>query len=235
MALRNEEQQPVGCRTFVQQPADDRPGAVINPTRKSGLVAGDTKPIAVPRNAGCRQDRRRDRHVGTIGPHRLLGLLGKLADHVRVMDQQARTPAMRCVGGADLAHDLEPGVEPQPIAPTARGNEDARKPRVHEFRDRLGRDPPRVLGSGGAGTQAGNEGADAGNDLLAGNGAQRVRAYAVLPTRVVVCGTLALGGTVRKSPPRCRRTSSCLIAISATHAHCPRKSGRAPRHRSAAR
>jgi hypothetical protein len=172
---------------------------VIDPARKRRLVAGDAETIAVARHTRGGQDRGRNWHIGTFGPHRLLGLLGKLADHMRVMDEQACAPAMRRVGGADLAHHLEPGVEPEAVATKSSGNEDARQARVDELCNRLGRHAPRFLGSASPGTQAGNEGASAGNDLLAGGSAQRVRAHAVSsPTRVVVCGTLALGGAVRK-------------------------------------
>ena len=195
--MRNNTQS--GAGPSCSKPPTIDPGAVINPARKRGLVAGDAETVAVACDACGRQDRSRDWHVGTIGPHRLLGLLRKLADHVRVMDEQARTPAMRCVGGADLAHDLEPGVEPEPVTTEASRNQDARQARVDELGNRLGRHPPRLLGSGGPGTQAGNEGTGAGNDLVAGDGAQRVRAHAMLlPTRVLVCGTLAFGGMVRK-------------------------------------
>lgn len=51
----------------------------------------------------------------------------------------------------------------------------------------FGRHAPRLLGSGGTGTQAGHEDTGAANDFLAGDGAQRVRAHAMLlPTRVLL-------------------------------------------------
>ena len=44
---------------------------------------------------------------------------------MRMMNHQARAPGVRGVGFADFAHDLEPGVEVEPVAAEPRRDKNA--------------------------------------------------------------------------------------------------------------
>ena len=145
--------------------ADDHPAAVIDPAGERKL-AGDAITAVDRRNAGRRQDRCCDGKVKTVGPDRLLCILGELADVMRVMDHQASAPSVRCVRLADFAHHFEPSVEAKAITPEPRRDENAGDARGEQRVNRFTRYCPRLFRCGGTVSDAHCQPAYLGKDLL---------------------------------------------------------------------
>ena len=104
-----------------------------------------------------RLDRSRDRDIKPVCPDRLLRLLRKLAEIMRVMNHQAGAPAVRRVGLGDLAHHLEPGVEAEAVTAEPRRDKNAGNAGAEKSIDRFPRQRARFLRRGGAVAKAGSQ------------------------------------------------------------------------------
>src|SRR5580692_761580 len=125
---------------------------------------------ALDRNGfGIWRERCRERHIEAVGPYRLLSFLGILADHMTVVDDETCAPAVGGVGLADLAHNVEPRLEAEPVAADLFRQQDASKARIEHFLNRLRRDSPRLFRRLCALGEARREGASAVNHLGAGD------------------------------------------------------------------
>ena len=85
-----------------------------------------------------RRERCGDRHVETLGPQRLLRGFRKLRHQMSVVNDQARAPAVRRVGLAQLAGDVEPFLEAEPVTADPLRYEDAGEAGIEHILRRLG-------------------------------------------------------------------------------------------------
>src|SRR5262249_31625925 len=93
-AGRNEKEQPFGHVPHWGQTADHDPRAVVDATCERRVLTRDAIASINGRDLRRRRDRCRDGNVRTIRPYGFLSFLRELPDHVRMVDQETRAPAM---------------------------------------------------------------------------------------------------------------------------------------------
>ncbi len=134
VAGREQEQVPFRrvAIAIVHHAADYRPGAVVDATGKC-VGSADTVAVAGQDRLCAWDNRGGDCKVRPVAPDRLLRFLCELCKDVGVIADETGAPAVRAVGLADLAHDIEPGLEAELMAAIALGRQYARKSGVEKL------------------------------------------------------------------------------------------------------